>query len=396
MVATEYPWPRDSGSRMRMATTLQALRRCGPVELFTAVSATRRDFAPPPPDLGLDRVERIAIDDRPPGAGDVARFVARPSDPFEMALRARPTVRAALARFASGHYDLVWYFQAHAWVLSGPPRLAPSVVDLVDAENAKIEAEASVARRERQTGLRRLAKRAWTVEDVRRWGRLHRRIGAATSAVVVCSELDARRAGIAGIRVIGNDYPVPHPPVGRLEVSSPPVVVFQGTLRYSPNADAVRYLVDDIGPRLRALVPDVQVRLVGVASKALAELADPPAVTLTGRVPDMTAELARADLVVIPLRYASGTRIKILEAFAHRIPVVSTSVGAEGLAVRPGRHLLVADDPEAFARACAELLRDAALRRSLVDEAHALYLERYQSSRVEEEVMALARELTGR
>src|SRR5580658_921910 len=142
VVATEYPWPRDSGSRMRMATTLQALGRCGPLELFTAVSATRRDFAPPPPDLGLDRLERIAIDDRPPGVGDLARFVSRPSDPFEMALRARPTVRAALDRFASGHYDLVWYFQAHAWVLSGAPRLAPSVVDLVDAENAKVEARA--------------------------------------------------------------------------------------------------------------------------------------------------------------------------------------------------------------------------------------------------------------
>jgi glycosyltransferase involved in cell wall biosynthesis len=73
-------------------------------------------------------------------------------------------------------------------------------------------------------------------------------------------------------------------------------------------------------------------------------------VTLTGQVPDITDELARADIVIIPLRYGSGTRVKILEAFAHRIPVVSTTMGAEGLEVEPGTHLLVADDPDAIAR----------------------------------------------
>jgi hypothetical protein len=379
---------------MRMATTLAALRRCGEVELFVAVSDTRADFADPPPELGLARTERLAIDDRPPGPADYARFLVRPSDPFEMALRARAGVTDALGRFVSGRYDLVWFFQAHAWVLSGAPPLAPSVVDLVDAENQKIETRARLRARTAASGpLRTLARRAWTAEDLRRWRALHRRLARDNAAVVVCSELDAGRSGIAGIRVVDNDYPAPHPPVGRAEVSSPPVVVFQGTLRYPPNADAVRFLLDDIGPRLRALVPGVQIRLVGVASPAQEARADPPTVTLTGRVPDMTAELARADLVVIPLRYASGTRIKILEAFAHRIPVVSTTVGAEGLDVRPGEHLLVADDPEGLARACARLLEDGDLRRTIVDRAQALFLDRYQSSRVEDAVVSLATEL---
>ena len=148
-------------------------------------------------------------------------------------------------------------------------------------------------------------------------------------------------------------------PVGRDDVATPPVVVFQGTLRYSPNADAARFLVEDVGPRLRALVPDARIRLVGVAPPALARLAHPPAVTLTGQVPDITAELARADVVVIPLRYGSGTRVKILEAFAHRIPVVSTSLGAEGLDVVAGKQLLVADDAEGIAQACASVLGDS-------------------------------------
>ena len=109
----------------------------------------------------------------------------------------------------------------------------------------------------------------------------------------------------------------------------------------------------------------------------------------------MGAELAAADLVVIPLRYASGTRVKILEAFAHRIPVVSTGIGAEGLDVHAGQHLLVADDPDGIARACARLLEDDPLRRGIVDAAQALYLTCYQSPHVEEEVATLAREVAG-
>ena len=213
---------------------------------------------------------------------------------------------------------------------------------------------------------------------------------------MVCSELDARRSGLPGVRVLPNGYPLPDRPAGRSTVSSPPVVVFQGTLRYPPNADAARYLVEEIGPRLRSLVPDAQIRLVGVAPPALAGLNDPPSVTLTGQVPDMADELSLADIVVIPLRYGSGTRVKILEAFAHRVPVVSTTVGAEGLEVRPGTHLLVADDPDGVARACAHLLGDDALRHAIVEQAHALFMARYRSSVVQEEIGALAREVAAR
>jgi glycosyltransferase involved in cell wall biosynthesis len=124
-------------------------------------------------------------------------------------------------------------------------------------------------------------------------------------------------------------------------------------------------------------------------------LDDRPSVTVTGQVPDITAELSQADVIVIPLRYASGTRVKILEAFAHRVPVVSTTVGAEGLEVRPGTHLLVADDAGGIAEACARLLSDDALRRAIVDQAHALFVARYESSIIQEEIAALARELAG-
>lgn len=398
MVATEYPWPQNSGSRLRLANTVQALCRCGPTELFSAVSEDRSDFAPPPPSLALERLERIAIDDRPPGPGDVARCIVRPTVPFEMPVRARGTMSRALRHFVAGRYDLVWFFQVRAWVLAGELALAPDVVDIDDLEDQKILARSALPRREdeRRGRLRREAARFWTDEDVRRWRRLHRLAARRATATVVCSELDARRSGLPGVRVLPNGYPLPDRPAGRSTVSSPPVVVFQGTLRYPPNADAARYLVEEIGPRLRSLVPDAQIRLVGVAPPALAGLNDPPSVTLTGQVPDMADELSLADIVVIPLRYGSGTRVKILEAFAHRVPVVSTTVGAEGLEVRPGTHLLVADDPDGVARACAHLLGDDALRHAIVEQAHALFMARYRSSVVQEEIGALAREVAAR
>jgi glycosyltransferase involved in cell wall biosynthesis len=395
VVATEYPWPLNSGSRLRLANTLQALSSCGPVELFSAVSETRTDFAAPPESLALARVERIAIDDRPPGPGDMARRLVQPTVPFEMPLRARGQMSRALRRFVTGRYDLVWFFQVRSWVLAADLALAPTVVDIDDLEDEKILARMAMSHGHngRRGRLRQEALRLWTGEDVRRWRRLHRVADRRAAATVVCSQLDARRSGLAGVRVLPNGYPNPDRPAGRTTVSSPPVVVFQGTLRYPPNADGARYLVEDIGPRLRALVPGVQIRLVGLAPPGLADLDDPPSVTVTGQVPDISEELSRADIIVIPLRYASGTRVKILEAFAHRIPVVSTTIGAEGLEVRPGTHLLVADEPDDVARACHRLLGDDALRGAIVDAAHLLYMTRYRSSVVQDETAALAREM---
>jgi len=168
-------------------------------------------------------------------------------------------------------------------------------------------------------------------------------------------------------------------------------VLFQGTLRYPPNAEGARFLVREVAPRLRALVPRVRIRLVGTTAPGLSGLDDPPSVTLVGQVPDMSVELAVADLVVVPLRFGSGTRLKVLEAFAQKVPVVSTTLGAEGLGVGDGVHLLLADTPDGLAGACARLLGDEGLRGRLADAAHELFLRRYADDVVAERVASVAR-----
>ena len=108
-----------------------------------------------------------------------------------------------------------------------------------------------------------------------------------------------------------------------------------------------------------------------------AELAGYDTVEVLGFVPKIEDALAQADLVVAPLRLGGGTRIKILEAFSHRIPVVATSIGSEGLDVVSGRELLIADTAEDFASACVRLLEPGTLRLDVVDHAFELVNEKY-------------------
>ena len=189
------------------------------------------------------------------------------------------------------------------------------------------------------------------------WRRFQRSVAAEVERVVIASDMDAARSGLPNVEVIPNTYPRPQWPVGNPSASRPPVVLFQGRLDYPPNIDGAEWLAHTIAPRIRAAVPATEVRLAGPPATDVTRLHRPGVVTVVGQVPSMDDELARASVAVVPIRYGSGTRLKILESFAHRVPVVSTTLGAEGLDVRDGVHLLLADDPDAFAAATVRLLR---------------------------------------
>jgi glycosyltransferase involved in cell wall biosynthesis len=133
--------------------------------------------------------------------------------------------------------------------------------------------------------------------------------------------------------------------------------------------------------------------LVGRPATSILKLDDPGVVTVVGEVPSMSTELSRASVVVVPIRYGGGTRLKILESFAHRVPVVSTTLGAEGLDVEDGVHLLIADNPEDFAAATVRLLGDALLRTRIADEAERLYLRRYDDRAADESIRRLLEDL---
>jgi sugar transferase (PEP-CTERM/EpsH1 system associated) len=140
----------------------------------------------------------------------------------------------------------------------------------------------------------------------------------------------------------------------------PENLVFTGSMDWLPNEDAIRYFIEQILPRLRQAVPNVTLTVVGRNPyPALIELSRrDPAVIVTGRVEDVRPFMEEAAVYVVPLRIGGGTRLKIYEAMAMEKPIVSTSVGAEGLPVKDGQDILLADTPESFTEAVVRLLRD--------------------------------------
>jgi glycosyltransferase involved in cell wall biosynthesis len=129
---------------------------------------------------------------------------------------------------------------------------------------------------------------------------------------------------------------------------------------------------------------------VGRFDRRTQDLAQVEGVTMTGHVDDMAGELSRCDVAAVPIRFGSGTRVKILEAFAHRIPVVSTTLGAEGLEAVDGEHLLLADDPTSFARACERLLGDVVLRKRVAEAGADLWDRRYRAEVLRRRVIEVA------
>jgi glycosyltransferase involved in cell wall biosynthesis len=178
----------------------------------------------------------------------------------------------------------------------------------------------------------------------------------------------------ADVAVLENVIRLPEPrtatPAPSASISAagqPFTFLFVGSFGYYPNDDAARYFCGKVLPLLRAGAPGpFRVRLVGAnPSAAVRLLAAMPDVTVTGPVADVTPWYQSANAVIVPVRAGGGTRIKVLEAFAHQRPVVATSAGAEGVEVTAGRHLLIADSPGDFAACCGRLMRDPALGRKL-------------------------------
>jgi glycosyltransferase involved in cell wall biosynthesis len=156
------------------------------------------------------------------------------------------------------------------------------------------------------------------------------------------------------------------------------VLVFSGNFEYHPNIDAVRFLLAEIWPKVRKRHPELRLRLVGRGDRFIRHLLPPESnVEVTGPVPDAFAEIAAADLVVAPLRAGSGTRIKILEAWAAARPVIATPLAAEGLKAEDGVNLALAADGEAFVAAIDRLLSDSCERQHLGQNGRQTFEESY-------------------
>lgn len=144
---------------------------------------------------------------------------------------------------------------------------------------------------------------------------------------------------------------------------SGPLVVFTGSMDWEPNIDGVEYFCANIWPRVLAEVPDARFRIVGRQPHPRVKKLASASIEVTGTVRSIIDHLREAAVLVVPLRIGGGTRIKIYEGMAIGKATVSTFVGAEGLDVHHERNILLADDPQRFARYVVKILRDEDFRR---------------------------------
>jgi len=161
-----------------------------------------------------------------------------------------------------------------------------------------------------------------------------------------------------------------------------PVLLFIGNMGYPPCVDAVLYFCREIFPRIRSVLSAAELWIVGRDPRPEVLQLNGDGVHVTGRVDDVIPYYQQSAVCVVPLRAGGGTRLKILEAMALGRPVVSTTIGCEGLDVVDGEHLLIADNPKQFAEKTVRLLTDRQLYQHISTNGRQLVEARYDWDKI--------------
>jgi glycosyltransferase involved in cell wall biosynthesis len=387
-VTSELPWPLDTGGHLRTFHLLRALAGRFRVRLVAA--------APAGQDEAIAALQAQGIVVRPAIVAPRARWrealragaAAVRGEPYVFYRRHdRRAVRAALRAEVAGEPPDGLYLD-HLDSLVFRPILgsAPWVIDLHNVYSCLARRAAD---QQRGRWARRYLRREATLLE-----RMERRAAHAAAALLVVSEEDRRHfaalgAGDRRVVVVPNGVDCAAYealPLGRPQGT--PVLLYVGAMSWDPNVRAAQFLAGTVLPLVRARYPDARLRLVGRDPTAeVRALGRWPGVEVTGTVPDVVPYLRAAHVLAVPLEAGGGTRLKILEAFAAGLPVVSTPVGCEGLRVAHGEHLVIAGRDH-FAAELLALLNDPARATRLAERARALAHDLYDWCTVGEAVCA--------
>ena len=219
-----------------------------------------------------------------------------------------------------------------------------------------------------------LAKKTYFQLQASKMESYERKICRQVKHVIAVSEIDASRMkkmfGIQGVSSVptGVDLEFFAPPSNAPATSD---MIFSGSMDWLPNVDAIEHFIAEILPLIRGELPNATFTIAGRSpdARVIKVAQGVPGVSVTGKVPDMRPYLWGSAVSVVPLRIGGGTRLKIYESMASGVPVISTTIGAEGLAYEEGTDIAIADDPRSFAAACVRLLKDKSLRHSMAQNA---------------------------
>lgn len=283
-----------------------------------------------------------------------------------------PQMQAAIDRILMTRRIDVVQFEFLESALYRVPDGIPTVYDAHNIEHRLLTRVAGTSDR--------LLKQQFNTSEARKLRRLERDIWLRATRCLATSEVDAeviRASCSTPVDVIPNGVDLDFFQQTPLCKATPGNVVFTGAMRHQPNADAAVWYATGIHQHVQKALPGATFTIVGADPPPAVTQLNSPSIIVTGQVPDVRPWLADAQVVAVPLRSGGGTRLKILEAFAAGRPVVSTTVGSEGLDVKNGVHLLLADSPEAFAGAICRIANDPDLARTLTSNARSLVEERY-------------------
>ena len=360
VLCPEAPYPLTGGGALRTASILHYLARRAPLDLILF----RQPGAPDPArDLPTGLARRVTVIALPAHRRTLAARAAR--NAARLARRVPPLIdrfagfEDAVSAAISGRRYSLGVIE-HFWCAPYLDRLAgactQTILDLHNVESLLHQRCAATGNG--AAGFAHSVFAAAALELERAW--LPR-----FSGILAPSETDAqaiREIVPARVEVYPNALRVgPLPPRADEEA-----VVFSGNMEYHPNLGAVRFFRREIWPLLRERWPRLVWRLVGKNPQAIRRFtAGDSRIEVTGPVDDAVPELARSRVAVVPLLAGSGTRFKILEAWAAGVSVVSTTIGAEGLPALDGESLLLADSADLFAKSVSRLLSSATLRAEL-------------------------------
>lgn len=264
----------------------------------------------------------------------------------------------------------------------------PSVVDFTDALCLYLERKLA------------LPLKPWErfvdARELRNTPPFERRLLERCTVGIVSGDLDAERmrADHPGRRIEVIENTVDADEFAPRSAGRPGEVLFVGSLFYYPNIDAVDYILDDIWPRVIKRLPDLRLRIGGAKPKPrVIEACRRHGVPLIPDIPDMAAVFHTEDVLLTPIRVASGTRFKLLEALSSGMGVVTNRLGAEGLPLEDGVHLRFGEDAGELAERTIELVRDDGLRRQLGEAGRALVRERYHRRTIARKLDTLYRSI---
>ena len=357
----EFPYPLTSGKRIRSFHLLTRLARWHRVT-YVAHRNAESDELHVATDAFRDHdIAVVLVDYRVPpktGAAFYGRLLGNLASPlpYSVATHASRAMRHAIDRLDAIDPPDLWHCEWTPYAQAMRHRAARWVVM---AHNVESVIWQRFTETERNPARRWFLRQQWKkFERFERWA-----YTAATRTVAVSRE-DAdrieQRFGAGPVDVVDNGVDTGYFTANESLTRDPHRILFLGSLDWRPNLDAVRLLLDDIFPRVQAAEPRACLQIVGrkPPDTLRTEVARRPGVELHADVPDVRPFLHSAGMLAVPLRIGGGSRLKILEALATGLPVVTTAVGVEGLRLVAGEHCTVADGPEAFAAAAVAVMAD--------------------------------------